>query len=346
MKTANVYQDRMLEDLQVADMDPLNANQFFNTQFPALSEQGKYDQIVAWALAALASFRVPKDRLLAMAATRDLGMIAAALTRWQQEIPSEVEQMLLALAGVTGEVPADTVFSYGPRNPKANLRRFTTLPEEELFINAFAEGMEQLYLAVAATDLVATGEYDAEHQRIFLEEAARRFGAMTRAIVAVKKNISPECFTHKLRPFFEPKTIGGVKYFAPGGAQMPVILLDQALWGAGHTNPELQSYWADNLRYLPPSLRDRFAVIAATQPLYLRYINHETGSPAAKACLALLNGLISFRYPHYGVAKANFAIRPAAAQGSGGYTGGILQTLADETVRARDELKLSMGGGE
>lgn len=346
MNSSNTYRDCILTDAQVADTDPLGANVFFSGEFSRLSEQGECGQIIAWVLSVLQGLRLPGDTLSAQAVTRDLGMVAAALTRWQVAIPAQLEQAMLALARVTGEVPADTVFSYGPRNPKLNRRRFTTLPEEELFIQAFAQGMEQLYLAVAAVDLVATGTYDVEWQRIFLEEAARRFVAMIRAIVEVKKNISPECFTHQLRPFFEPKTIGGVKYFAPGGAQMPVMLLDQALWGAGHTNPELQSYWADNLQYVPPSLRNRFVVIAATQPLYRGYINHEVGSPAAKACLALLNGLISFRYPHHGVAKANFAIRPAAAQGSGGYTGGILQTLADETVRARDELKLSIGGGE
>lgn len=346
MNSSNTYRDCILNDAQVAGMDPLGANEFFSKDFSRLSEQGECGQIVAWVLLVLQGLRLPSDSLSAQAITRDLGMIAAALTRWQEAIPAQLELALLALARVTGEVPADTVFSYGPRNPKLNRRRFTTLREEELFIQAFAQGMEQLYLAVAAVDAVATGECDVDRQRILLEKATRSFQAMTRAIVEVKKNISPECFTHQLRPFFEPKTIGGVKYFAPGGAQMPVILLDQALWGAGHTNPELQIYWADNLQYLPLSLRNRFAVIAATEPLCLRYIHRKTGLPTSKACLALFNGLISFRYPHHGVAKANFAIRPSAAQGSGGYTGGILQTLVDETVKARDELKESIGGGE
>jgi len=55
----------------------------------------------------------------ALAGVRDLGMIAAILTKRRQSLSAihGLEETLLALAEMTHEVPRDTVYSYAPRNP-------------------------------------------------------------------------------------------------------------------------------------------------------------------------------------------------------------------------------------
>ncbi len=340
MRMTDVYRTCLGRDDLVQGLDPLDVNRFFTVEFSGLSERGETQDIVHQLMQKLTLVNLRElDEPNAQAATRDLAMVASTLIRWRRPIPQEIERALMVLADKTREVPADTVFSYGTRNPSAGpTRRFTTLPEEVFFIRAFSRGMRELTLATAAIDEAVTQAVDDAGLCICAQEAVVRFDAMIRAIIEVKRTISPECFTHQLRPFFDPKQIGGNTYQAPGGAQMPVILLDLAVWGAGHRSEALHTYWVDNMRYLPPALRDRGECLAKTAPLYKRCLAGEVSEPGVMAVLALLNSILAFRYPHLSVAKANFAIRSEEARGSGGYDTSILELLVTETMKARNDL--------
>ena len=143
-----IYKLAKIIDHDVARLDPLGLNSFFSDGFSRMSESGETDKLEKRIVARLN--RVGHENILsfdpseAMAATRDLGMFAGAFVRWKLLVSSVpvLEHLLEGLASITHEVPADTVFSYGPRNPSGSIRRrFTNLLGEEILIDSLVQGM-------------------------------------------------------------------------------------------------------------------------------------------------------------------------------------------------------------
>lgn len=136
-------------DLRVSLLDPLNLDDFLLNYLPQLNRKRLSREIIRFALT-----KVPNktevshyDPLNAKAATRDLGFIASSITRHGLKLNTipQLEEALLTLSETTNEVPRDTVFSYGPRNPETKrMRLFTGLPEEKLFIESFRRGMKKI----------------------------------------------------------------------------------------------------------------------------------------------------------------------------------------------------------
>ncbi|MEK7565170.1 MAG: monodechloroaminopyrrolnitrin synthase PrnB family protein [Patescibacteria group bacterium] len=294
------------------------------------------------------------SRLEAAAATRDAGMVASSLVRHGapiQEFP-DLEEFLVTLSIMTDEVPADTVISYGPRNPyNGRMRTFTGESGEQLFISCVIEGMRSLPTAVAALDAAQEFSPTDSEFSCLVDLAASNFSAMIVSITQVSKCITPEYFTHKLRPYFEPKIIGGKTYLAPGGAQMPVILIDLALWGGRDNNPQYIRYWNENVSYLPLSLRVRTQKIVRSEPLIdkvakeLENVKSFGVSQRENVELALgsIDKLIvmlqKFRYPHLRIAEENMAIRQKGAVGSGGYDTEVLKLLIASSESARKKVQ-------
>ena len=347
----DVYADCSKENQLISDLDPLGADDFFVKDLPALNEIGNPSAIYTFFKPYFYGKQVyGMSRLEAAAATRDIGMVASSLVRHSvsiQEFP-DLEEFLVMLSVITDEVPADTVTSYGPRNPlNSRMRTFTGEPEEKLFISCVIEGMESLPVAVAALDTAQDlSPTDSEFSRM-VDFSANNFSAMIVAITKVIICITPEYFTRKLRPYFEPKIIGGRTYLAPGGAQMPIILVDLALWGGRDNNPQYIRYWNENISYLPPSLRVRAQKIVRSNPLILKVAkeleNLKLLKVSQKENIALALGSIDrlivmlqkFRYPHLKIAEENMAIRQKGSVGSGGYDTEVLKLLIASSESAR-----------
>src|SRR5258708_982192 len=135
-----------LESEQIICQDPLNLDPFFKFM-PQLNREN--DTLSLVYQAQISGENVLEEKgwqpEKAAAALRDLGMICASIRRGGMEptvVAPSCNEALTKLAGVTGTVPRDTVFSYGPWNPKGERQRtFTDLAEEGIFINSFTKGM-------------------------------------------------------------------------------------------------------------------------------------------------------------------------------------------------------------
>jgi len=351
-----VYKMGKLLDQSVSMLDPLGFDEYFVSdrfsQMATASNDVLLKRFLAKTIAAIPlEFARSLDEVSSMAAARDLNMVASAVTRFGMPIHEfpHLEELLLILVEKTREVPTDTVFGYGSRNPTGlRQRSFTKTHEESLFIESFSAGMGGLMVTLAGLETIQSMEVSDSRYVPFIEESVRYLQQMQESILSVRKHITPEFFTHRLRPFFDPKTIRGHTYFAAGGAQMPVTMIDLLLWGVEEADRTYVGYRNENLRYLPRSYRSKVEIIMS-RPSILKsvqtQINHGIPPLARTATLSsilslqsLADQLIRFRGPHLSVAKANMRIRSEGSVGSGGYDVSILQYLINRTKNFKTSL--------
>lgn len=345
----NAYNHQAERDRKVQRLDSLRMDAFFVEDLPGLNKSGSVGVIAQRvqryipSLSAISRF----SAMSAMAATRDLGMVASSFRRHGADISilPTLEPALLALSRRTREVPADTVFSYGSRNPRGKrMRTFTGHADERFFVDSVQRAIFLLYRVLEDLDeaqgFAARGEFSAER----IGTAASRFERLVEIILSVYRRITPQFFTEELRPFFEPKIIGRRMYLAAGGAQLQFLFIDEIVWGVSRRDPVLARYYAENAAYQPVAVREREAVIADRPTLLecatkaLRGIhdgNRVALTKSLEALGILLGHLEQFRVVHLNIARANMAIRPRGAVGSGGYDTTLLELLLANTTAAR-----------
>lgn len=358
------YVSCIRENLIVSRIDPLNADALFAEAIPLLNEKRDTRGLIAvgqkMVSAAPRGFPEPLE---AMAAVRDLGMLASSLNR--HDIPlsevSSLEETLLSLSDVTGEVPADTVTSYGPRNPVGfRMRTFTGTPEETEFVSAVGSGMRGLPFVVEALEVASGQSLASPFFPKWIRRAARFLSPLLTAMRRVRNSVTPEFFTVRLRPFFEPKVIGGRTYLGAGGAQSALVLIDMLMWGCDEESEMYQRYMSENLEYQPRQMQVAATRIAlgasicsraAAEPIAYRSstspVDHRGDVRESLRVLDdILELIMRFRLPHLGVAEKNMAVRPQGSVGSGGYTTDILKFLIDKTREARDVITLAIEENE
>lgn len=351
-----IYKMARLLDQSVSTLDPLGFDMYFESgQFVQISQAANgrlVRNFIGEAVSQIQPTFIQSLREIeSMAAARDLNMIASVATRFEipmRELPT-LEELLLLLATRTNEVPTDTVFGYGTRNPPGTRRRsFTKSKEENLFIDSFSKGMSSITPSLAGLETVQSMDITNPRFSALVVESTGHFSEMQSSILEVREHITPEFFTHNLRPFFEPKTLRGNTYFAAGGAQMPVTMVDLILWGVEDTDRTYVGYRNENLRYLPRSYRSKVEVITSS-PSILSQITeqvasglHLSGQERALESITSLrqfaDQIIKFRAPHLAIAKANMRIRSTDAVGSGGYDVRILEYLISRTKAFKAKL--------
>jgi monodechloroaminopyrrolnitrin synthase len=335
-------------DSQVSESDPCDMNRFFATDFV----KGNRDNDPSAIIGVIESFDPNTvenmDVIGARAATRDFGMLASALVKINQspQLPQKLQDILISLSRVTNEVPRDTVFSYGPRNSdSAHQRRFTDREEEKMFITGFSNGMGSLKSSLIDLEKGYKDISDGKETSESLVLAKTNLEGMRMAIVDVMRKVPPEIFTHELRPYFDPIEIEGKSYLAPGGAQMPLLLVDQMVWGSDCAHEGYTGYVKENMIYSPPSLRDCHAQMQMRPSLVT--IALERKNPAfTRQVLDILHTIKGFRMPHRKVADANFKLRNANAVGSGGYKPDFLDTMIELTKTYTDQCEKSLESNE
>lgn len=331
---------------QVADLDPLGLDFFLTQRLPLLNKEKLTEEIIQvskrsseMAICALPLFNQEK----ALATTRDLGFLAASLVRNEVLLRDQTPQLevaLLVLSEKTGEPPRDTVYSYSYRNPNGDrMRTFTATPEERMFIEATQQGIESTIQTFRDLSTTRCLRSMPEDFGVKVANANRSFEKMVRAMVDVRKEISPEFFTNELRPFFPPMKVGDSLYFAPGGAQMPLLLVDMEIWGSDVDDPKYLAYLSDNTQYLPRELRDPVLSLLGQDSLITKMEFGDYSSESAREVFRLVNGLLRFRNPHFKTAVENMKIRPEGAKGSGGYDTEVLEMLVEYTHRARERVE-------
>jgi len=353
-----VYKMGKLLDQSVSMLDPLDFDKYFVSGiFSKLATSDEIDSLLEFLSDAVGMVTLENvkslDEVSAMAAARDLNMVASAVTKFgipMREVP-HLEELLLILAEKTNEVPTDTVFGYGSRNPAGSRQRsFTKTDEEALFIESFSHGMNGLVAALAGLETVQSMKISDSRYASLVNESTQYLREMQEAILRVRKHITPDFFTHRLRPFFDPKILRGQTYFAAGGAQMPVTMIDLLLWGVEDLGRIYVGYRNENLRYLPRAFRSKVEVVMGRSSI-LESVKAQTSRLIPSSTIPIVissidslqelaDQLIRFRGPHLSVAKANMKIRTQGSVGSGGYDAMILQYLINKTKYFKGQLAL------
>nr|VFK20218.1 MAG: protein of unknown function (DUF1864) [Candidatus Kentron sp. LFY] len=332
-------------------LDPFSLDDFFLNEFHRINHDGSAGDLIAKVndLGLLALRFQNISRITACAMVRDLCFLASSLVRHGVDIreASGLEQALIGLSRITREVPRDNVYTYSMRNPKGKRRRsFTGSSEELLFIELLDDSNEEILKLLSI--FPGGEEFDVESLECAntLQMCAGGLRVLISSTLSVRKRIPPEVFSGEIRPFFDPLYIGGRSWVGHSAAQMPLLLIDWALWGCDCTDDAYREYFRHNMEYSPAIIRDCSkwkGLVKSYVSVLERAARQGPLSSAARAnataLLKVLNELVKFRYPHIKVAEENFRIRGGKIGGSGGYDMGILYRLAEHTQNNRIRIK-------
>lgn len=330
---------------QIQELDPLNADHFMINTLPVLNNNGNAHEIVV----ASANIIPTRDKVEIMnyqelqASIRDLGIIGSSVQRHNiniSDVPN-LEHAMSAIGQKLNETPRETVFHYGPWNPSGERQRtFTGSEGEKTFIGSFREGMSGLDESINNLLSLQSKSTDDLNFGHVIDIAKSGFQKMVNAMVEVRRKITPDFFSFEMRPYFPVLRIDGKEYQAPGGAQMPVLLLDRILWGSDQKDEKYQNYYHDAIQYLPKVYRDVAEKIGG-ESIVTKVLNSQSniGTDSVRQGLSsILTSLLMFRHPHLKTAKENFAKRSDDAKGSGGYTPDILEKLIELTAESKKKV--------
>jgi monodechloroaminopyrrolnitrin synthase len=349
----------------IADADPLGADEAL-LRLPALNERRDSEGIRKALEHAVARARsMPtSDYIQCSAAIRDLSMLGGSLVRLGIEpsdcVPAFGEVLMLLSAAADARIPRDSFIDYTSRNPaNSRERTFTALPQERLFIGSLRRGMAALDTCLYNVMTACAYTFASEEFAVSFRSAADSFQIMIDAIVQVKRGITPEVFTHRIRPFFEPMRVGDTLYSAPSGAEMSILNIDQIIWGAECRDELYTTYFQANIVRLPEIYRQisqRFSRQKSLITLLKERL--ASGIPLSAAerisiheLHRLITRMYSFRMPHYRVAEDNVLLREREGgegrdvKGSSGF--GLVETkyVLDQTIQCRHITSMALAFG-
>ena len=339
----------------IAEADPLGADEAF-LRLPRLNEHediGGIRKVLEQAVARAQSL-LGSNFIHCSAAIRDISMFGGSLVRFGIEPADCVldfsEALMVLSANVAAQIPRDSFIDYTSRNPTDRRgRTFTALPEERIFIDSLRRGMSALNSCLEKVMTACTYPLSSKEFAAHFHLATESFQIMIDSIVKVKRGITPEVFTHHIRPYFEPFRVGDRAYSAPSGAEMPILNIDQIIWGADCEDELYKTYFQANIIRLPTIYQEISRTFAGQKSLIA----------ILRDCLAsgipfsyeermsiheihhLLTRMYSFRVPHYRVAEDNVILRQhefgegQEVKGSSGF--GLVETkyVLDQTIKSR-----------
>src|SRR6266567_6475691 len=280
----------------IAEADPLGVDGVFQ-RLPALNERHDIGEVKrALELAVAQVQNLPAWNFTqCSAAIRDLSMLGASLVRFGREpadcVPGFSERLQALAASVAASIPRDSFIDYTSRNPADERERtFTALPQERLFIDSLRRGMSALDTCLIHLLLACNFSFAHQECATSLQAAAVGFQTMIDAIVQVKREITPEVFTHHIRPFFEPFRVAKRAFSAPSGAEMPILNIDQIIWGSDCTDELYTTYFRANIIRLPAIYQEISQTWAGQKPLITRLKDRlASGIPLSREELLFLH---------------------------------------------------------
>ncbi|MEK7095519.1 MAG: monodechloroaminopyrrolnitrin synthase PrnB family protein [Patescibacteria group bacterium] len=270
-----------------------------------------------------------------LAVARDLGLLAGSMLRVNvdvEQVTPEVVGALMTIADKTDMIPYHTVFHYSLGNPDGpRMRTFTKSEQEKLFVEQVRIGMEAFGDAALSLGKIFCGSVDIKDEgtAFALREATNSIELGIQTIPTVMKQVGGRYFAEVLRPYFNPLIVDGVSYDAPGGAQMPLMVVDHMLFASDLPDNDYGAYRAKNIGYLTPSAR-RFMESTMGQSS-LKTRRAEMSDESQLELDGLLKKLYAFRAAHHKLAKDSFSHRDQEAVGSGGARPDLLQDLTHLT---------------
>ncbi|HWT40409.1 MAG TPA: monodechloroaminopyrrolnitrin synthase PrnB family protein [Dongiaceae bacterium] len=241
----------------------------------------------------------------ALACLRDLDFLISSLVAHGVnpfESNRGVEAVLLELGEIAHTVPRGTSFTYASGNPSGRRRRtFTGDAQEDIFINAIGNSGAAISRSLEVSS----------HQEILTDMAPliESIEAVTSAMISVKRSVTPEFFTGRLRSYLELYSVGGEDYLGPGGIQT-LLPVDLIVWGVDSTDEEWLKFVEVNYPYLDAIQKKHLNLILEKnhgESLYTRAL----ASPDAelqKGVYRCLRALKKFRYPHRKLVEDNVKI--------------------------------------
>ncbi|MFJ9775948.1 monodechloroaminopyrrolnitrin synthase PrnB family protein [Kitasatospora sp. NPDC101157] len=282
------------------------------------------------------------------AAMRDLGMFLGSIKRHGPEplpLVPEAVPVLLELGRRTDMVPRDTVHHYTTWNPVGGRQRMYTGDIQEAYLQEsvrmvfphLREGLE-LCERLSGAD-VADPKF-----AVLTEELTAHVETMVSSIDMVVANVSPEFFARVLRSYFEEITVDGRVLLGPAAAQVPLWLVDQAIWAADNSEPQYEEFLRDSVPYSLPRWRELYGRWTGVPSVVTRLVEAygpdpdcaERRAPAlrqsAEELARLLRVIVVFRGRHLGIARkaydADLRLYPV---GSGGASVDLLRQIIDLT---------------
>lgn len=313
------------------ELDPLQLDGFM-VELPLVNSAADVDTLITTTEHTLT--RIPEllDDAEAIACMRDFDFLLSSLIRHGVDPTQHVtglEDGLGRIAVVTRTVPRGSVSTYTNANPEGpRQRKFTGTTMERTFIEAVTRSSTALDRAIEAF-----GNYG---YREGSQETSKAIDAMIASIIVVKREVTPNFFTHELRPYFDAMVMGGKRYLGSGGAQLQLVGIDYLLWGANDEDPAYQEFFAENYEYLTVRQRDcvQKALTRYDNKSVVEYVAENGDTETAGFAIEAMRKIKKFRYPHLKVAEDNFRLREVGAVGSGSYTPEILRKLIEKNSNA------------
>lgn len=337
----HIFPPTTLDCHTIAKLDPLNLD-YFLTEIPSINARGDTSSLITLSKIAIETLHSTTDitNNEAFASLRDLDFLLGSCIRHELDPINDVdgfEESLLFLGRIAGTIPRGSVYTYSISNPDNERQRsFTGSLEENKFIDAVRTGTSAMDNA-----LIKLSQSSPENPKELitgLDITTSAMDVMVGAIGKVMKTVSPEYFTHQLRPYFEPAIIGGKLYTGAGGAQMQLLGIDRILWGKTDGDETYNQFYEENFQYLTPDHQNAIShYLNRHDKTILETVLEEGTGPdneLSNATLRLLKTIRKFRYPHRKVARDNFNLRSENSVGSGSYTPEILDLLINKTEHA------------
>jgi hypothetical protein len=330
---------------QIKALDPLSADDDCS-RLPEMNRRGDVGAIAAALRAAVPSSAgvAAFSPLECLAAMRDLGMLLGSLKRHGVEparaVP-EVISALLELGRRTGMVPRDTVHHYATWNPQGHRRRtFTGDPQEAALQDSVRAAFPELRDGIEQCERLR----EVEPEDPLFAPGVARLGAHVEALVgafgAAARGVSPAFFARTLRAYFDRVDVGGTVYLGPGASQLPLWLIDQAVWASDSSSgPGYAEFVRDSALSGLPRWRGYFAAWAGRPSLVGRLTRAfreasavEGLQGAADALACVLRAVVVFRGRHLAVVRQAYSAEVRVAEsGSGGGSAELLSEILELT---------------
>ncbi|MFI0423446.1 monodechloroaminopyrrolnitrin synthase PrnB family protein [Spongiactinospora sp. 9N601] len=264
------------------------------------------------------------------------------------EAVPDVVPILIELGARTDMVPRDTVHHYCTWNPIDERRRMYTGDQQE---NHLQESVRMVFPHLRAglelCDLLGAFEPADPKFAVLTDALNGELRWMAESIDLVLAKVSPVFFARILRPYFEEIDVGERTYLGPAAAQVPLWLIDQAIWASDRSEPGYEEFLRDSVPYSLPRWRELYDTWVSCPSAVTRLLDafgsdpHEAGpalTSSAAAIARMLRTVIIFRGRHLGIARQ--AYKEEVRLYSVGSGGASIDLLHDIITLTRENAQL------
>ncbi|MDX2565341.1 DUF1864 family protein [Streptomyces sp. TX20-6-3] len=276
-----------------------------------------------------------------LAAMRDIGFLVASMRRHGVDFPSRLpllEGAMLGISKATGMAPRETVLHYCWWNPEGQRQRtFTGTSQESNLISATRSSLPH---TEKAAQILATLRHfhprDPDYVMLGRQtEASIR--KLAECVQLPQSGLDAHHFAKDLRHYFLPVNIGGRHYHGAAAAQVPLYLIDLAVWG-DRAGEEIKGLWRDLASYGLPVWRSLFQDFSEGRSLILSMTSALAEAKdavvemSAQSLVRIIRALVEFRGRHRRLVRTAYkGDEGAYSEGSSGATPELIDQLLSET---------------